>query len=63
MGKMLEHKFSWKVPKIFAQKCSSVDLWLTFSLLCGLLNGKSYGFGALVNKYILINEHLYFFWQ
>ena len=44
--KMIEHKISWKVLKIFVQKCSNDDLGLTvrfFMARSNLLSGLSYG--------------------
>ena len=49
-GKILEHKISWKVLKIFPQKCSNDDLGLTLTFLrqgqiCfpGFHTGRVYG--------------------
>ena len=33
--KLLEHKISWKILKVFAQKCSYVDLGLTLIFFYG----------------------------
>ena len=37
-GKILEHKISWKVLKIFPQKCSNDDLGLTLTFLMARSN-------------------------
>ena len=45
-GKILEHKISWKVLKIFPQNCSNDDLELTLTFLMArsnLLSRLSYG--------------------
>ena len=58
--KMLEHKISWKVLKIFAQECSNGDLGLTltfygkvkFAFWC-LYMGKCYW-----SEFMELEEHL-----
>ena len=71
MENFLEHKISWKVLKIFPQKCSNDDLGLTLTFLMAMSNllpGLAFireefmelveDLGAEVNKYSQRNEYM-----
>ena len=69
---MLEHRISWKVLKLFAQKCTYDDIGLTLTIY-GKIKFAFRGFtqeefmefledfGAKVNKCSYINECINFF--